>query len=334
MRFLLGIALAASLCPLCAPAASESISVDVGLGDITINKVPFLMAADNGIYERNGLSVNQFITPAAAELARRSGVIVPPETIREDIESAPLAVGGGSPAIYNAVYSDGIHRVILASLENRVLGHIIATPDIRSVEDLRGKRLGFSSVGRANHIGLLSFARRMGWIPGTDVILVERASTISDITEGRADGTQASAVLVALAPEAGLNDVVDLAEYDLPFAGSGIMAERNWLAANRDTAARFVKSAIEALALLKSDRAAFDASVAKWLNINDAEAQEQLYAAAMGFPEKPYPSAEGIRIIMEIYDSPEMRAHSAEDFYDASFIEDLDRSGVIDSLYR
>ena len=334
MRIILKIVLTVLLFPFPAHAASEPISVDVGLGDITINKVPFLMAADNGIYEQNGLAVNQFITPAAAELARRSGVIVPPETIREDIESAPLAVGGGSPAIYNAVYSGGIDRVILLSLENRVLGHIIAAPEIRTLGDLRGKRLGYSDVGRANHIGLLSFARRMGWAPGTDIILVERASTISDITEGRADGTLASAVLVALAPEAGLNDVVDLAEYDLPFAGSGVMAERSWLRANRDTAARFVNSALEALALLKSDRAAFDASISKWLNITDVAAQDQLYSAAMGFPEKPYPSVEGIRIIMEIYDSPEMREHSAEDFYDASFIEELDRSGTIDALYR
>lgn len=334
MRSVLGIVLASLLCSIPAHAASELISVEVGLGDITINKVPFLMAADNGIYARNGLEVHQFITPAAAELARRSGVIVPPETVREDIASAPLAVGGGSPAIYNAVYSGGIDRVVLLSLENRVRSHIIAAPDIRTVDDLRGKRLGYSSVGRANHIGLLSFARRMGWIPGSDFILIERANTISDITEGRADATLGGAVLVALAPEARLNDVADLAQYDLPFAGSGVMAERSWLSANRGTAARFVKSALEALALLKSDRPAFDASVAKWLNITDRVAQDRLYAAAMAFPDKPYPSVQGIRTIMEIYDSPEMRAHSAEDFYDSSFIEELDHPGILDALHR
>jgi ABC-type nitrate/sulfonate/bicarbonate transport system substrate-binding protein len=334
MRSVLGLVFASLLCPFSAQAATGLISVDVSLGDITINKVPFLMAADNGIYERNGLEVHQFITPNAAELARRSGVFVPPETVRENIDSAPLAVGGGSPAIYNTVYMGGIDRVVLLSLENTVRSHIIAAADIRTVEDLRGKRLGYSNLGRANHIGLLSFARRMGWIPGTDIILVERANTISDITDGRADATLAGAVLVALAPEAGLNDVVDLGQYDLPFAGSGIMAERGWLRANRGAAARFVKAALEALALLKTDRAAFDASVAKWLNITDGIARDHLYAEAMKFPEKPYPSAQGIRTIMEIYDSPEMRAYSAEDFYDSSFIEELDRSGILDALYR
>ena len=144
----------------------------------------------------------------------------------------------------------------------------------------------------------------------------------------------AGAVLVALAPEAGLRDVADLREYDLPFAGSGIMAERDWLNGNRDTAARFVKAAVEALALLKSDRAAFNESVAKWMNITDRMAQESMYVAAMKFPDKPYPAVEGIGIIMDIYDSPEMRMHNAEDFHDSSFIEELDHTGILDTLVR
>jgi NitT/TauT family transport system substrate-binding protein len=334
MRNAPGLLLASLLC--CAPAhgAENLISLDVGLGDITINKVPFLIAADNGIYERNGLEIHQFISPGAAELARRSGVVVPPETVRENSDAAPILVGGASPSIYGAVYSGGIDRVVLASLENVVKGHIIASPDIHTIDDLRGKRFGFSNVGRAGHIGWLSFAREMGWTQGSEFTLVERANTISDILEGRADATTASAVLVALAPEAGLNDIADLQDYALAFAGSGINAERSWLAGNRDTAARFVKSAVEAIALMKTNRTAFDASVSKWLNIADTQTLDSMYAAALDFPEKPYPSVDGISMIMEIYDTPEMRAHSVEDFYDSSFIEELDRAGMLDALYR
>ena len=334
MRRAAGLALISLLLSAPAGAADALIAVDVALGDVSINKVPFLMAADNGIYARNGLAVHQFITPNAAEVARNSGVVVPPETVREDIDAAPLAVGGGSPTIYRAVHTGGIDRVILATQEDRVKSHIIAIPGIRTVDDLRGKRLGYSSTGTVTHMGLLLFARHMGWTPGTDIFLVDRANTIGALTQGRVDATMASAMLVALAPEAGLNDVVDLEEYDLPLAGSGVMAERRWLADNRDTAARFVKAAVEAVALMKRDRAAFDASLAKWFNITDAVTQERMYAVVMEFPDKPYPTVEGIRAMMELYDSPEMRMHSAEEFYDSSFVEELDRSGYLDSLHR
>jgi NitT/TauT family transport system substrate-binding protein len=244
---------------------------------------------------------------------------------------APLAVGGGSPTIYRAVHSGGIDRVILATHESVVKSHIIGKPELRSVEDLRGKRIGYSSTGTVTHVGLLSFARAMGWEPGVDIIVVDRANAIDAILEDRVDATMASALRVALAPEAGLNDVVDLEQYDIPLAGSGVMAERAWLAANAGIAARFVRSAVEAVAFMKRDRAAFNASLAKWFNITDALTQERMYAVAKEFPDKPYPAVEGIRAMMAVYDSPEMRMHKAEEFYDASFVEELDRDGTLDA---
>jgi NitT/TauT family transport system substrate-binding protein len=334
MRLVISLVLTSLLWASPGYAASGLVSVDVALGDVSINKVPFLMAADNGIYERNGLDIHQFVTPNAAEVARNSGVIVPPETVREDIDSAPIAVGGGSPTICRAVHTGGIDRVVLATQEGIVKSHIIGAPSIRRIEDVRGKRLGYSSTGTVTHVGLLSFARHMGWDPGTDIILVDRSNTIGAITGGRVDATMASAMLVALAPEAGLNDVVDLEQFNMPLAGSGVMAERAWLAANRDIAARFVKSAVEAVALMKQDRAAFDASLTKWFNITDAVTQTRMYAVVMDFPNKPCPSVEGISAMMEIYDSPQMRAHTAEEFYDSSFIETLDESGFLDALYE
>lgn len=334
MRNMVGVIVAVMLGLPTAHAAEGLISVDVALGDVSINKVPFLMAADNGIYERNGLDIHQFITPNAAEVARHSGVVVPPETVREDIDSAPLAVGGGSPTIYRAVHAGGIDRVVLATQEGVVKSHIIGKPEIRSVEDLLGKRIGYSGTGTVTHVGLLSFANVMGWEPGVDIMLVERANTIGAILEDRVDATMASAMLFALAPEAGLSDILDLEQYDLPLAGSGVMAERAWLAANRDTAARFVRSAVEAVAFMKRDRAAFDASLAKWFNITDNVTQERMYAVVMDFPTKPYPSVEGIRAMMAVYDSPQMRTHAAEEFYDSSFIEALDRDGTLDALSR
>lgn len=313
-------------------AAESLISVDVALGDVSINKVPFLMAADNGIYERNGLDVHQFITPNAAEVAGRSGVVVPPEAVRDDIDTAPISVGGASPTIYRAINEGGIDRVVLASHEGIVKNHIIARSEIRTVEELRGKRIGYSGTGTVTHMGLLSFARAMGWTPGVDFEPVPRSNSIEAFTEDRVDATMASALRVALGAEVGLNDVIDLEDYAMPLAGSGVMAERAWLEANRDAAARFVKASVEAVALMKQDRAAFDASLAKWFNITDADTLDHMFAAAMEFPDKPYPAVEGIRAMMELYDSPEMRLHSAEEFYDSSFVEELDRNGYLDSL--
>ena len=66
-RLLVGLLL--SLAALPAYAADKLISVDVALGDVSLNKVSFLIAADAGIYAKNGLDVHQFITPGAVVAA-------------------------------------------------------------------------------------------------------------------------------------------------------------------------------------------------------------------------------------------------------------------------
>jgi ABC-type nitrate/sulfonate/bicarbonate transport system substrate-binding protein len=316
-------------------AAQNLVSVDVALTDVSLNKVAFLIAADTGLYAKQGLDVHQFISPVAAEVARRSGVVVPPQYVREDIESAPIEVGGGSPMMYRvATDPKAIHRVILATTESHIRFHVIVSPGINRVEELKGKRLGYGLPGNVTHVGAVSWVKRMGWVPGKDIELVANANSLNPLKEGKVDAVLGSPMLNAMAPEMNLKDIADLEPYNIPVAGSGIMAERGWLRSNHDAAARFVKASVEAFALMKKDKAVFDASLAKWFNIQDATTQARMYADAADIPKKPYPSVDGIKSSMEIYDSPDMRKHVLTDFYDASFIADLDRSGFIDALYK
>jgi NitT/TauT family transport system substrate-binding protein len=328
---------AALSCAAAQPAlgADRLTPLDVALGDVSLNKVSFLIAADAGIYARNGLGVHQFITPGAAEVARNSGVVVPKEYVKQDIGSAPISIGGGSPMIYRVVHDPrAIDRVLIATTESIIRDHIITTAAIAKVEDLKGKRLGYSVPGAVTHVGALSFAKHMGWDPNKDITLVGNGNALNPLKEGREDALLGSAMLFAMAPEMKLKDLVDLTQYKFPVAGSSILAERNWLAANRDTAARFVKASVEAAALMKTNRGAFNAALAKWFNVRDALTQQRMFAEADELPRKPYPTVEGIKATMALYDSPEMRKHKAEDWYDASFVTELDKSGFIDRLYK
>lgn len=320
----------------CAASAQDDPQIEVSLGDVSLNKVPFLAAADEGIYARNGLSVHQYITPYAADKARHQGVFVPDEFVKDDeADDADIAVGGGTPMIVGSVTDvRRAERVIIATFEDRIVNHIVSSQDIASPEDLRGKRLGYSGNGAVTHLAALSFVKLMGWDPDEDISLFIHGNTPSAITSGRIDAFVGSILVRSLAEREHLKDLVDLGQYDIPVAGSGLNAERSWLAGHRDAAARFVKSAIEAVALIKTDRGAFARALARWFNITDPETVHAMYAEVAGMTEKPYPAVDGIRHTMEIYDSPEMRRHAPEDFYDRSFVAELDSSGFIDGLYR
>src|SRR5947209_10897551 len=152
--------LLALLWAIASPAgAAGLVSLDVALGDVSINKVPFLIAADNGIYARNGLDVHQFITPAAAAAVRASGVNVPPEYVRPESGDAPITIGGGAPMISNVARNPKAPlRVIVSTTETIFRSHLIAGQAVKSFSDLKGKRVGTAGAGSVPYYGMMQFA--------------------------------------------------------------------------------------------------------------------------------------------------------------------------------
>jgi NitT/TauT family transport system substrate-binding protein len=315
-------------------AQDRLLPVTVELGDVSLTKLPFVMAAEAGIYQRNGLEVRQYITPNAAELIRKSaGLVVPRDFVGAG--AGDINIGGGSPTLVRMT-SDARapQRIVLATTDDVSRFHIIGRPDIAGPQDLKGKRIGFSVVGALSHYVTILFAQRMGWDYNRDLSLFANGAGADVIKSGRVDAFTADEIASAEALRQGFKDLVDTGAYRFPMPGSGVNAEKSWLAKNHEAAVRFVKSTVEAIALLKNDKPAAFAAMAKWYGITEPTRQEEVYAQAALLPGKPYPSVEGIRKMMEIYDYREMRLHRAEDFYDASFVAELDRSGYIDGLYK
>jgi NitT/TauT family transport system substrate-binding protein len=334
---LTGAALLTTIGAAAAPSAqAQLLPITIELGDVSLTKLPFVMAAEAGIYRRNGLDAKQFITPRAAELIRQSsGLVVPKEFVGASRGRGDINIGGGSPTIVRMT-SDARapQRIVLATNDPVSRFHIISRPDITRPEDLKGKRIGFSSVGALSHYVLNLWSRKMGFDPRRDISLMASGMGGELIKRGRVDAFAADEIAVGEAIHQGYRDLVDTGVYKFPMPGSGVNALKDWLPNNREAARRFVKSTVDALALIRNDKNAAFAAMAKWYGIRDARAQEHIYAQAVQLPVKPYPSAEGIKTMMEIYDYHEMRMHKPQDFYDASFITELDKSGYIDSLYK
>ncbi|HEY1269811.1 MAG TPA: ABC transporter substrate-binding protein [Candidatus Binatia bacterium] len=314
--------------------AQEPIKLRVGLGDVSLNKIPFVAAYEAGIYKKNGLDVEQSVTPAAAEVARRTGVVVPPEMVRSGGKDTAIVIGGGSPLIVRWTSdAQADDRVIVGCTDQVVRWRIIGRPELASVEQLKGKRLGYSGYGAVTHFVALVFTGLMHWNPQQDLSLMSGANTMDALKSGRVDAIIASELHETLALAAGYRMLVDLAKYNLPNAGSGVNVSRAYLKSNQEAVRRFVKSTVEAVALVKRDKQAAFHAMAKWYNVTDPKQQEYFYREINNLPRKPYPSVEGIKKVMEVYSSHEMRKYKPEDFYDASFMRELDQSKFIDGLY-
>ena len=155
---------------------------------------------------------------------------------------------------------------------------------------------------------------QMGWDPTRDVSLMANGVGRELIKSGRVDAFSADEIAVGEAIHLGYRDLVDTGIVQFPMPGSGVNALKDWLPNNREAAARFVKSTVDALALIKNDKPAAFAAMAKWYGITDRAQQEHIYAQAVQLPAKPYPSVEGIKKMMEVYDYREMRDPQAGGF--------------------
>jgi ABC-type nitrate/sulfonate/bicarbonate transport system substrate-binding protein len=309
----------------------------VRLTDVSINKVPYIVAKEEGIFAKHGLDVDLYITAGAAETVKASNVNVPRQFVRVDEGGDPdFSTGGGSPTIVarttNVRERD---RVILATTDHIVRWHVFARPGITKLEELKGKRLGVSSFGSCTGFIARLIAHRMGWNPDQDLSILYGSLGVKWLQDGVVDAVLLDETPYAYAVSIGMKPLADLRPWNEPIPCSGVSATKSWLArpGNRDRAVRFLKALVESIARMKNEPAVVDRAIAKWFAITDAERQKLMRESAKEMPAKPYPAVAGIKKVMELYNYHEMRLHKPEDFYDDSLMREIDRSGFIDALY-
>jgi ABC-type nitrate/sulfonate/bicarbonate transport system substrate-binding protein len=205
---------------------------------------------------------------------------------------------------------------------------------ITKPEDLKGKRIGYGNLGALDHYSMMLFAEKMGWDPLRDISVFSSGNGPMPTLKGKVDAFFGTDIALEESKKLGLKDLLDLYQFRFAMPGSGVNAETGWLAKNREAAARFIKATVEAIAMLKTDKEAAFAAMTKWYGITDRAKQEAVLTQARDLPSKPYPSLEGLKKMQAVYNWREMTRHKLEDFYDASFVAALDKSGYIDGLYK
>jgi ABC-type nitrate/sulfonate/bicarbonate transport system substrate-binding protein len=123
------------------------------------------------------------------------------------------------------------------------------------------------------------------------------------------------------------------------YQAAGVATTRRFIRESPDIVRRYVKSQVEAVHRIKTDRDTGKKVLVKYLGSQDKEILERTYDLASAddkLPPKQYPTLEGIKNILEplAQTDPKAKAAKPEDFVDMRFIKELDESGFIDELYK
>ena len=227
-------------------------------------------------------------------------------------------------------------RILWESTASGVRSCFHWNPVARDFADRKGKRIGISARrDTTTGFAALTLAQRMGWDPDQDISIKLSGRDVPTLRNGHVDAIIASEVRYAIAMKEGLKILEDTQTWNVAVAGNSAMVTKEWLGdkANHEAIRRFLRALSEAISIFHTNRELSISILQDWHGIADRQMAELIYDRGQWIPRKPYPCYEGIRNTFELYDSNEMRRFSPGDFYDDSFLKDLDESGFLNSLY-
>jgi hypothetical protein len=98
-----------------------------------------------------------------------------------------------------------------------------------------------------------------------------------------------------------------------------------------------VRSIIESIHVIKTNPELTKRAIRKYLRFKDERDTDEAYQIMRDIlPRKPYPTVEGIKAVLDELSPklPVAKTAQPRDFMDIRFIDELDRSGYIDRLYK
>jgi ABC-type nitrate/sulfonate/bicarbonate transport system substrate-binding protein len=207
------------------------------------------------------------------------------------------------------------------------------------VESLKGKRIAVFRFGSASHMRLLNVLPRYG-MSERDVTFLQVGDAperLIAINSGSVEATLLSPPEHFEAVRLGMKILLNLRDLNVPYQGSGLVTTQRLIARNRDLARRFLRAYVEAIHAVRTNPTLSKRAFAKYRQTKDEKQIEDAYQTLREMvPQKPYPSIDGFNTIIKDAAGriPAAKNANPRDFMDTSLLEELDRSGYIDALYR
>ena len=313
------------------PAASAQMTrLNVGYSASSGDQLPAWVAKDSGIFAKNGLDaqVSFFTGGTTAILALVSGDV-------------PIAQISG-PGVVNSVLA-GSDAVFVAAGITSLNYVLMGKPGIKTAEQMKGGTIAISRFGSATDTIARFALRKVGLNPGKDVTVIQVGSgpeRLSALLTGRVTAAVINPPSSFLAEKKGLATLADVAKMGMVFQHTGVVTTKKFIREHSDIVRRYVRAHVEAVHRMWTDKEASIRALGRFMGSNiDRETLEKTRENVMHetlYSKKQYPSIEGLKTVTDDVAERDPRAKNVkpEQFIDATFIRELDRTGFIDGLYK
>jgi NitT/TauT family transport system substrate-binding protein len=245
-------------------------------------------------------------------------------------------IHAGEPAVIPAV-ARGSDVVIIATMSKVPQHRLIGRPEIKDIKELKGRAVGVTSFGATSDFILRYALQKHGLDPNKDVSIVQTGGQpegLAAMAAGRIFAQRMSFPLHLKALQMGMRELVDFSTLGLEENVGPVITTRSFIAQRRATVLRFMKAFIRGMHRYKTDKDFANKIFAKFAQLNDqamVEANWQEYATHL---EKiPRPTLKGIQQVIDSGTIGKIDV-KPERLVDFSVVDELEKSGFIDSVYR
>jgi NitT/TauT family transport system substrate-binding protein len=313
------------------PSHGAGAKTYLGVSGISFDYMPFWYAKDYRLYEKYNVDVDMITTSGGTVLAQA------------------MLSGGVHFAAIGAAFlqssMQGADHVLLASHINYFPYRVLGLPSVADKEGLRGATIAISRFGSNADTALRIALRQAGLDPAKDVTIIQlgtQPERLAALNGRRVQATIMSPPFSSAAKKSGLKVILDIAKMRIAFPSVGLVASRDYVAKNRANAKGFMQAYLEGIRDIKKNKEAALKVMAKYMRM-DLESNRDILVDAYDetlasdeMEKKPYPNRDGIKLAVEL--TAKQRNISPipaiDKFMDIGLLEELDRAGFIDQLYR
>lgn len=309
------------------PAQAQLTKLKTSYSALTANMGAYWLAKDTRLFEKHGLDVDVVLI--------ENGTITIQALIAGETD---LAMGGGTVAVSSAL--GGSDLVSISSIESRLPYGLLAQKDIKSIDQLKGKRHAISRFGSVADLGSRLILQKFGLVPDKDVTLLQIGGTstrLAALSKRTVDSTILTPEFFLVAKKAGFTILVDPTQYKIDFPQLEVITTRSYLKNRPEVATRYMRAIVEGIHNYKNDREGSIRALSKYLRLNDREALEEVYRIYYDIYQPiPHPSPAAIQTQLTWMAEKDVRARNAkpEQFIDGSILRDIEKSGFAARLYQ
>ena len=305
-------------------AAADKVRVSGG--GITPLHAIIWVANHEGLFKKYGLEV-EYLTMNSGTL----GV----QTLLSNESQFLFSTG----ALAVTADVQGADIAMIAGGFNLFAFKVISRPEIKSFQDLKGKKISISQFGSATDFAAQASLEKFAIDP-KQVTVIQLGATSNRLTSLTNGSTDASFFTEPIATTAiskyKMKLLLDMAEARMAYPQSCLMIKRSYLEANRDKAMNFVKAMIESLFLAQRDKAMTVRTIKKYIRADD-EVYDIGYDYFLGHHAEgllSMPDRKGVELVINQLAKTNAKAKGQTPeslrVFEPSILNELKKSGFID----